>query len=216
MRRRRALLLALGTLCLLAALGLTVRDLHSEARARQTAAQTLDLLEPQISAAQPHAEPQPQTGASEPAPQTIPDYQLDPQRDMPVFRVDGIDYIGLLEIPALELRLPVAGTWSYEALAAAPCRYAGSVYLDDLVILAHNYRGFFRDLKLLHAGDAVRFTDADGNVFSYAVSDFEQLHPSQTEDMLRGNWDLTLFTCTVGGQDRLAVRCVRADDAESE
>ena len=27
-----------------------------------------------------------------------------------------------------------------------------------------------------------------------------------------GSWDLTLFTCYVGGQTRCAVRCVRVED----
>ena len=131
--------------------------------------------------------------------------------EMPVTTIDGVDYIGVLEIPALKLTLPVAGDWSYVLLDLAPCRYAGSAYLDDLVILGHNYRGFFRDLSQLQPGDAVFFTDTDGNRFSYAVSDFEQLRPSQTEDMLAGDWDLTLFTCTPGAQNRLAVRCLRSD-----
>ena len=109
----------------------------------------------------------------------------------------------------LELTLPVAGDWSYALLDLAPCRYAGSAYLDDLVILGHNYRGFFRDLSQLQPGDTVFFTDTDGNRFSYAAADFEQLRLSQTEDMLAGDWDLTLFTCTTGGRARCAVRCVR-------
>lgn len=28
--------------------------------------------------------------------------------------------------------------------------------------------------------------------------------------MITGDWDLTLFTCTPGGQLRIAVRCIRA------
>ena len=143
--------------------------------------------------------------------QVIPDYQLDPQMEMPVTTIDGVDYIGVLEIPALKLTLPVAGDWSYALLDLAPCRYAGSAYLDDLVILGHNYRGFFRDLSQLQPGDTVFFTDTDGNRFSYAAADFEQLRLSQTEDMLAGDWDLTLFTCTPGAQNRLAVRCLRSD-----
>ena len=107
--------------------------------------------------------------------------------------------------------LEAEADWSYALLDLAPCRYAGSAYLDDLVILGHNYRGFFRDLSQLQPGDTVFFTDTDGNRFSYAVSDFEQLRPSQTEDMLAGDWDLTLFTCTPGAQNRLAVRCLRSD-----
>ena len=207
--RKRTVLLTLGGLCLLAALALTVRNLRQEARAQAAAEQTLQTLAPIMQTAAA-----PQTPEAEAVPadeQVIPDYQLDPQMEMPVTTIDGVDYIGVLEIPALELTLPVAGDWSYALLDLAPCRYAGSAYLDDLVILGHNYRGFFRELSQLQPGDVVFFTDTDGNRFSYNVADFEQLRPSQVEDMLAGDWDLTLFTCTPGGQNRLAIRCLRSE-----
>ena len=51
----------------------------------------------------------------------------------------------------------------------------------------------------------------DGNVFSYAVSSLETLSPYAISDMTSGDWDLTLFTCTVGGQSRLAIRCDQAE-----
>ena len=54
-------------------------------------------------------------------------------------------------------------------------------------------------------------TDMDGNVFSYEVSSLETLSPYAVSDMTSGDWDLTLFTCTVGGQSRLAIRCDQAE-----
>ena len=64
-----------------------------------------------------------------------------------------------------------------------------------------------RELKKLQPGDAVTFTDMDGNVFSHEVMALETLAPTAVEEMTEGDWDLTLFTCTVGGTTRLAVRC---------
>ena len=187
--RKRTILLTLGGLFLLAALALTARNLQQKARAQTAAEQTLQTLAPIVQTA---ADAQtPLEAEAVPADeQVIPDYQLDPQMEMPVTTIDGVDYIGVLEIPALKLTLPVAGDWSYALLDLAPCRYAGSAYLDDLVILGHNYRGFFRDLSQLQPGDAVFFTDTDGNRFSYAAADFEQLRPSQTEDMLADDWEI--------------------------
>ena len=169
--RKRTVLLTLGGLFLLAALALTARNLRQEARAQTAAEQTLQTLAPIVQTA---ADAQtPLEAEAVPADeQVIPDYQLDPQMEMPVTTIDGVDYIGVLEIPALKLTLPVAGDWSYALLDLAPCRYAGSAYLDDLVILGHNYRGFFRDLSQLQPGDTVFFTDTDGNRFSYAVSGY--------------------------------------------
>ena len=119
--RKRTVLLTLGGLFLLAALALTARNLRQEARAQTAAEQTLQTLAPIVQTA---ADAQtPLEAEAVPADeQVIPDYQLDPQMEMPVTTIDGVDYIGVLEIPALELTLPVAGDWSYALLDLAPCR----------------------------------------------------------------------------------------------
>ena len=56
-------------------------------------------------------------------------------------------------------------------------------------------------------GSEVIFTDMDGNRFIYAVSETEQLPGTAIEEMKSGDWDLTLFTCTIGGAARVTVRC---------
>ena len=67
--------------------------------------------------------------------------------------------------------------------------------------------------KNLSQGDPVTFTDIDGNVFCYQVSEIEILSPYSIQEMTSGDWDLTLFTCTIGGQTRVAVRCEQAEVA---
>lgn len=151
------------------------------------------------------------TSPSEASEAEIPDYLLDPNMDMPVENVNGYDSIGLLEIPTLNLRLPVLSDWNYPQLQISPCRYGGSVYTNDLIIAAHNYASHFGQLKDLHTGDPVIFTDIDGNRFYYTVSELEILLPSAIREMGSGDWDLTLFTCTIGGQSRVALRCVLAE-----
>lgn len=140
----------------------------------------------------------------------IPDYILNPEMDMPEEEVDGQKYIGVLKIPVLSLELPVISEWSYPSLRIAPCRYAGSAYLNSMVIAAHNYYSHFGYLKDLSPGDEVTFTDVDGNIFRYEVSALEILSPFAVEEMTNGDWDLTLFTCTVGGQSRVTIRCAQA------
>ena len=134
-----------------------------------------------------------------------------PEMEMPTREIDGQTYIGMVEVPALELSLPVISEWTYPRLKKAPCRYVGSVYSKDMVICGHNYDRHFGRLKDLAVGDEVRFTDMDGNVFFYSVCGTEQLGKYAVEDMLAGEWDLTLFTCTVGGKSRVTVRCVLAE-----
>lgn len=105
--------------------------------------------------------------------------------------------------------LPVISSWDYPGLRVAPCRYTGSAYTDDLVIAAHNYASHFGRLRELSQGDSIRFTDTDGNVFDYVVSELEILEPYAVSQMTEGDWDLTLFTCTPGGQHRVTLRCNR-------
>lgn len=137
----------------------------------------------------------------------IPDHILNPDMPMPEISFEGQDYIGILEIPALELKLPVISQWSYPSLRTAPCRYSGSAYLGDMVIAAHNYAAHFGSLDKLNEGDEVMFTDADGNVFNYSVALKETLGSRDVEYMTDGGWALSLFTCTPGGSYRVTVRC---------
>jgi sortase A len=76
-----------------------------------------------------------------------------------------------------------------------------------MVIAAHNYESHFGLIKTLSIGDEVIFTDVDNNVFNYTVSDVTQLGPYDSDIMTTGDWDLTLFTCTIGGSYRVTVRC---------
>lgn len=127
--------------------------------------------------------------------------------DMPVEIIDGKAYVGTLEIPALQLKLPVMNEWNYANLREAPCRYTGSAYTNDLIICAHNFDTHFGRIKWLSPGDKVNFTDVDGHTFSYHVAELETLQPDKVDEMKHENYGLTLFTCTLGGATRVTVRC---------
>ena len=168
--------------------------------------------------AEPPQETEPPAESESPAetepPETtepLPEYIRNPEMEMPETEIEGNLYIGTLEIPALDVEVPVMSTWSYPQLRIAPCRYQGSAYLDNLIICAHNYDVHFGGLKHLEPGDAVAFTDAEGNVFSYQVETTEILEPTDIEKMESGGWDLTLFTCTIGGEYRVTVRCEKTE-----
>ena len=209
MSKRGKLCTALGLLLLLAALGLTAYNLWRDAMASMSVDVVLERLTPTLSSRQSELPALSSGEALEEA--FVPDYVLNPEMAMPEENIDGRSYIGVLDIPALGLSFPISSEWSYDALQIAPCRYSGSAYLDNLVIAGHNYRSHFASLPQLQPGDTVTFTDMDGNVFSYAVSSLETPSPYAVSDMTSGDWDLTLFTCTVGGQSRLAIRCDHAE-----
>ena len=207
-------LICLGLLLIAAALFLAAYNIYDEQRAEQAAHETVEQLEACLPAESP-AETLPEgmetLPPAGPGEVEIPDYVLDPNHEMPVRNIGGEDYIGVLEVPSLGLMLPVMSEWSYPRLKIAPCRYTGSAYQGNLIIAAHNYRSHFGNLKELCEGDVVCFTDMDGNVFSYEVALLEILQPTDVDEMEGGDWDLTLFTCTVGGKSRVTVRCERTD-----
>ena len=150
--------------------------------------------------------------------QNIPDYLLNPDMDMPEYTLKSLGdvaCIGILEIPALNLELPVISSWSYSSLRLAPCRYSGSAYKGDLVIAARNYQSHFGGLRTLPEGSEVFFTDAVGNRFSYYVAVTEALTPWSVDDMTSGEWPLTLFTCTLDSQNRVTVRCEYSEAMEN-
>ena len=136
-----------------------------------------------------------------------PDYVLDPNMDMPTSEIDGYLYIGRVSIPAIGIELPIMDSWSYPQMKIAPCRYTGSVYLDNLVICGHNYTTHLGRISNLQPGDSVVFTDMAGNVFEYEVALIETIDGTAVEEMQSGDWDFTLFTCTMNGQARVTVRC---------
>ncbi len=124
--------------------------------------------------------------------------------------IDGDSYIGYLSIPSLKLELPILADWDYDLLKKAPCRYTGSTKSDDLVLMAHNYRKHFGPIHRLREGDCLYFTDMDGIVTVYTVVGRDVLAPTAVAEMTSGDFDLTLFTCTYGGQSRVTVYCDRA------
>lgn len=129
--------------------------------------------------------------------------------EMPTLKIKGHKYIGYIELPTIDLRLPVMQEWSYSKLKIAPCRYWGSVYDDSMVILAHNYEQHFRRLNSLEIGAPVQFVDAEGNIYKYVVVKQEILRADEQLRMLTEEWDLTLFTCAFGGENRVTIRLER-------
>lgn len=194
-RKKGTILMSAGLLLMIAALLLTAYNIWDERRAGESSEELLKHMEEQMVKDNEDSE-------------EIPDYILNPDMEMPVVEVNGYFYVGKVDIPALGVSLPVMDSWSYQKLRIAPCRYEGSVYKGNMIIAGHNYRSHFGYLKNLSIGDQVVFTDVRGNRFLYQVSDMEVLEPSNIDGMRAGDWDLTLFTCTYGGQTRMTIRCV--------
>ncbi len=199
--KRGSFLMLAGALLLLLAAILTTYNLYEDKRAGDISAEVAAILREEISETKQEEMP------------VIADYEVVPEMEMPAFEIDGEQYIGILSIPELELELPVMKECSEIRLKKAPCAYAGSAYQNDLVIVGHNYRKHFSGLKTLESGAQIYFTDADGNVFRYEIGWTEVLDAEDVEEMLDAKeWDMTLFTCTYGGSNRYAVRCIHVEE----
>lgn len=191
-RRKGTWFFVAGGLMLAAALALVLYNRWDAGRAKKAAEKTVIQLQEDL----PEERKQ---GAEEPAAQ------------LKTVTVDGIEYIGIIEIPSLNLSLPVASSFSYSSLRVSPCLYAGSCYSNDMVIAGHDYASHFGSLKWAEDGADVYFTTVDGKVFHYQADSKEIYKPTQVQEMISGDWDLTLFTCTISGRERMALRCVKVD-----
>lgn len=190
----------LGLLLVLGAAGLLGYNTWDSSRAGEESASLLAQLE--LSETE-----KPPSDAEETEPHPVV------QREMTVKTIEGLDFIGYLSIPELNLELPVQDWWSYDGLQKSPGRYTGTTFTDDMTVCAHNYAAHFGRLRSLPLGAEVRFTDMDGVVWLYAVSEITVLEPedvlTMTEKGPEDTWGLTLFTCTPGGEQRVTVRCDR-------
>ena len=139
----------LGGLCILAAAFLLGFNLREERRAAAATQRILPAVAHSI--------------GQSPAPMpTLPAGEL-------TVSLEGEEYLGILSLPTLALELPVGAEWEMDFLRQAPCRYAGTLAGDDIIIAAHNYRRHFAALHTLRPGDAVLFTDAAGQTYRYTV-----------------------------------------------
>ena len=140
----------------------------------------------------------------EPTEETIPE-----PTELTVVNIDGNYYIGYIAIPNLELELPVMADWSMEKLQIAPCLQYGSPLTDDAVIAGHNYKEHFRPLHEIEQGEYLTFTDMTGYTIAYNVVDVKTIDPRSVYEVINSEYDLTLYTCTIGGASRVIVSCNR-------
>lgn len=122
--------------------------------------------------------------------------------------VNGHETIGIISLPTIDITLAVLSTWSYPNLNVSACRYSGTPD-GKMVLLAHDYDRHFGRIHELKPGDSVQFTSTDGRVYRYQVTGTEIRGKYELSEILSGDWDLTLFTCTYGGENRVVVRCKR-------
>ena len=194
--------IALGICCLIASVGFIVHNNWEEETAQNSSKNILQDIQENILVIK-HEE----SISEDIERDESEEISIDIPQEMLATQVDGYDCIGILSIPVLELELPVLTNWSYAKLKIAPCHYFGSYYEKDFVIAAHNYQSHFGRLSNLQPKDLILFTDISGTVHCYEVVLLETLPADATEEMITSGFDLSLYTCTPGGANRVTVRC---------
>ena len=201
------LCITLGAICLLSAVGVMLYNHRDEQAAAVASSELLEDIQILIdNNSNNDVEPpkEPEYVATDDAPEAI-------ITEMVTVTVNGYDCIGILKIPVLELELPILADWSYAKLKKAPCHYYGTYYEPDFVIAGHNYKSHFGKLSQLHESDLVIFTDATGAEYYYEVVLLETMPKEATLAMITSGFDLSLYTCTPGGANRVTVRCKSID-----
>jgi sortase A len=191
-------LIITGAVLIASALSLTSYNIYTDKSAGNYSEDVLQQLESEI----PELEKSTEIINTE-----YTDLQIDSKMDFK--EIDNNEYIGIIHIPSLDVKLPVMSKWNYENLKSAPCRYDGNAADGSLIIAGHNYSSHFGNLKQLSSGDEVYFINVDGNVYSYSVAETELLESNDNQKLMSGQWDLTLFTCNFSGQERVTIRCER-------
>ena len=142
----------------------------------------------------------------------------EPAADLTTYGVAD-EIIGVLEIPAMELIMPVY-LGASDAHLAAGAAVLGNTSAPiggdntNCVIAGHRgWRGadYFRHIDKLAVGDTVRLTNL-WETLTYTVADIQIIQPHQIERIkIQSNRDLlTLLTChpyASGGRERYVVYC---------
>ncbi len=183
-----------GVLLILAALWLTLSNIHTD----NAAGERNTILLTRIAASVPQKEAVPEGNDWS----VLPKLKVVKEPEMPTVEIEGNPYIGVLAIPSLGLELSVMDTCDDETVDTAPGRFAGTAY---------DYVSHLGKIDRLREGDTVIFTDLEGNAFTYKVVGTEILEGWEADELRSDEWGLSLFTCTLRGNRRITVRCLKEE-----
>ena len=127
--------------------------------------------------------------------------------EMPVLQIGGEDYIGLLDIPAFGLTLPIGSSWDTGKVTTYPCRFWGTVYDGSLIVGGADQPGQLDCLDQIWNGSIVTVTDMTGSVFRYVVSSVERSKTAHSDVLVDESAALTLFVRDAYNLEYIIVRC---------
>ena len=119
--------------------------------------------------------------------------------------------LGEIEIPKINVKMYILDKTTNDSLNLSVTRFWGNGIHEagNFSIIGHNYKGMFRDLKELEIGDTFTLVDRTGRICTYVIYDIYIVEPDDVsciEDTLLGQREVTLITCTTGGEKRLILK----------
>ena len=124
---------------------------------------------------------------------------------MSVLSVDGIDFVGLLELPRYESVLPVCADWG--KTSRYPCRFTGSIYDGTMQLGATTQKGQYDFYRELSVGDTIHYTDVEGNRYTFTITSLcSEKHADQAA-LQRKEAALTLFIKNIYSFEYLVAFC---------
>lgn len=124
---------------------------------------------------------------------------------MSVLSVDGIDFVGLLELPRYESVLPVCADWG--KTSRYPCHFTGSIYDGTMQLGATTQKGQYDFYRELSVGDTIHYTDVEGNRYTFTITSLcSEKHADQAA-LQRKEAALTLFIKNIYSFEYLIAFC---------
>lgn len=125
--------------------------------------------------------------------------------DMPALSLDGQGFIGLVELPAYGIQLPLCGHWKPGNVSKYPCRFEGTLYNDSLIIGASAAQ--LSCVKTVGHGDVVKVTDMQGAVYTYRVVNIRRADNAQVSALRRDDARLVIFVRDLYTMEYIIVSC---------
>lgn len=127
--------------------------------------------------------------------------------EMPILQLQGDDFIGLVEVSAFGLKLPIGSEWDTSKLTAYPCRLYGSVYNSTLILGGSDQAGQFDFFKNTDLGCVVTVTDMTGAEYTYTVFRVDRSKTADADKLMDQGSDLTLYVRDRYSMDYIILRC---------
>jgi len=130
-----------------------------------------------------------------------------------IIKLEGYEVVGIIEIPKIDIKYPIVGETSDEAMKIAITKFWGNNIneIGNYTMAGHNYKNgtMFGEAKYLEIGDIIKMTDLDLNTLEYEVFKIYTIDPNDVtciESVDPNAREITLLTCTNGHKNRLVIK----------